>query len=201
MLAASRVLQCAIVFSLFLGATPLWAEDPMSKVRTTTERVIEILSDASLEGDSHWDERKEMISRIVRERFDWETIARGSLSTHWRDLTREQQEEFTELFGELMERTYLGYLDDYSGEEIIYVSQEVEGPRARVVGKFITKKKQDIPFEYRMRERNGDWLIHDLLVEGVSLIRNYRVQFNEIILRSSYEDLVKRIKDRLEEKT
>ncbi|MFO7784114.1 MAG: MlaC/ttg2D family ABC transporter substrate-binding protein [Thermodesulfobacteriota bacterium] len=172
----------------------------MESVQATTERVVEILCDDALKGDSNRDKRKEMVSKTVKERFDWEAIARGALAAHWRDLDRTQQEEFTELFGALLERTYLEYLDEYSGEEeIVYVSEEMEGTRARVNGKFITRKKQEIPVEYRMRKRNGDWLISDVLVEGVSLVRNYRVQFNDIVSRSSYEDLVKRIKEKMEE--
>ncbi len=172
----------------------------MESVQTTTERVMEILGDESLKGEIHRDKRKEMVSKAVKERFDWEAIARSSLATHWRDLDRAQQEEFTELFGKLMERTYLEYLDEYSGEEeIIYMAEEMEGPRARVTGKFITRKKQEIPVEYRMRERNGEWLINDVLVEGVSLVRNYRVQFNDIVSRSSYQELVRRIKEKMEE--
>ncbi len=200
MRASSCASICAILLVLFVAPASLWAAGPMESVQATTERVVEILCDDALKGDSNRDKRKEMVSKTVKERFDWEAIARGALAAHWRDLDRTQQEEFTELFGALLERTYLEYLDEYSGEEeIVYVSEEMEGTRARVNGKFITRKKQEIPVEYRMRKRNGDWLISDVLVEGVSLVRNYRVQFNDIVSRSSYEDLVKRIKEKMEE--
>ncbi len=196
---ASIVCICAVLSVLFFASTPLFAAGPLESVQTTTQQVMEILSAEVFNDEEQRPRLIEEVSKIVKKRFDWEAIARGSLSIHWRDLSRTQQEEFTELFGDLMERTYLGYLDDYSGEEAItYVSEEVEATRARIIGKFITKKKQEIPVEYRMWKKDGEWLITDVLVEGVSLVRNYRVQFNEIMTKSSYEELIKRIKEKLD---
>lgn len=194
----SRMSLCSILFGLMGAPVFLWAASPMESIRETTDRVIEVLTDERFEAEEHRPELLELVSEIVKERFDWEAIARGALSTHWRDLSRTQQEEFTDLFARLMERTYAGRLDDYSGEEVIYLAEETEGGRARVTGRFITRNKQEIPVEYRMRKKDGAWLVYDILIEGVSMVRNYRVQFNDIIIKSSYEELVRRINEKLE---
>jgi phospholipid transport system substrate-binding protein len=194
----SRMSLCSILFGLMAAPVFLWAASPMESIRETTDRVIEVLTDERFEAEEDRPKLQELVSEIVKERFDWEAIARGALSTHWRDLSRARQEEFTDLFARLMERTYSGRLDDYSGEEVIYLAEEMEGGRARVTGKFITRNKQEIPVEYRMRKKDGAWLVYDILIEGVSMVRNYRVQFNDIIIKSSYEELVRRINEKLE---
>jgi phospholipid transport system substrate-binding protein len=191
-------LVCAVLFGLLCRGPDVRAAGPMESVRSVTDRVVELLEDDYYGKEENRDELADKVGGTVRKMFDWEAVARSSLSTHWRDLTRAQQEEFTGLFAEFMERSYSEKLDDYSGEEIVYLREEIEGDRARVIGRFITRKKQEIPVEYRMRKKDGEWLIYDVLIEGVSLVRNYRVQFNDIIVKSSYEELLKRIREKLE---
>lgn len=189
-----RMAMGLILTGLFSGAQPLWAAGPMESIRTTTGRILEILSDPALEGSEHRAERRGRIREAVEKRFDWEAISRSALSTQWRELSAEEKDEFTRLFSSLVERTYMDRLEDYSGEEVLYLGEEVSGDRAKVRVKIVTRRNQEIPVEYRLRDGREGWRIYDILIEGVSLVKNYRVQFNEILSRSSYAELLERLR-------
>jgi len=189
-----RISICLVLSGLFFVNSLVWAGGPMEGIRTTTERILEVLSDPGLEGSEHRAERRRRIREAVDERFDWEAISRSALSIQWRNLGAEEKDEFTGLFSTLVERTYMDRLEDYSGEEVIYLDTETSGTRAKVRVKIVTRKNQEIPVEYRLRRGDGDWLVYDILIEGVSLVKNYRVQFNDILTKSSYAELLERLK-------
>ncbi|MCF8063381.1 MAG: ABC transporter substrate-binding protein [Deltaproteobacteria bacterium] len=197
-----RISVCLILFfGLFPGAQFLWAGGPLEDIRSTTERILEILSDPGLEGSEHRAERRKKVREVVDERFDWEAISRSSLSTQWRNLSAAEKDEFTRVFSSLVERTYMDRLENYSGEEVIYLGEESDGGRARVRVKIVTRKNQEIPVEYRLRSGNGEWLVYDILIEGVSLVKNYRVQFNDFLTKSSYAELMERLKAKVEQQS
>lgn len=202
-LGVSRVRTAAstglVLLGLLIGVPPLWAAGPMESIRATTERILEVLSDPALEGSEHQAERRRRIREAADERFDWKAIARSSLTTQWQQLSAGEQDEFTELFSRLVERTYMDRLESYSGEEVVYLEEETSGDRAKVRVKIVTGKKQEIEVEYRLRRGSGEWLVYDILIEGVSLVKNYRVQFNDILTKSSYADLLERLKAKVEE--
>ena len=193
-----RIFLISIMVGLPMWAGPIWAGEPLEDIRNTTEQILQILGDASLQGKENAKERRRRVREVVDERFDWEAISRSSLTTTWRELSREQQAEFTRLFGMLLERTYMERLESYTGEKVLYLDEERDGPRARVRVRIVTKKNQEIPVEYRVKERNGTWMVYDILIEGVSMVRNYRVQFSEILMKSSYADLLERLKAKVE---
>ncbi len=196
-----RISICLVLIGLFCVMSPVWAGGAMEGIRTTTERILEILSDPDLEGSEHRAERRRRIREAVDERFDWEAVSRSALSTHWRNLGAEEKDEFTGLFSTLVERTYMDRLEDYSGEEVIYLDEETSGTRAKVRVKIVTRKNQEIPVEYRLRRGDGGWLVYDILIEGVSLVKNYRVQFNDILAKSSYAKLLERLKAKVQQKS
>ena len=174
----------------------------MEGIRTSTERILDILSDPELEAPDKREERRLRLREAVDGRFDWEAVSRGALSRQWRELDDVQRKEFMDLFGKLVERTYMDRLEDHSVEdlnEIRYLGEEVEGDRGRVRIEIVTDTKQEIPVEYRMRKKDEEWLVYDILIEGVSLVKNYRVQFNEILMKSSYQELLARLKAKVEE--
>jgi len=123
-------------------------------------------------------------------------MARRALGRHWAARTPAEQQEFTGLFRDLLERAYLSKIEKYSGEPIAYVGEAVDGDLATVRTKITTKQGQDVPIDYRLTRQGDRWLIYDVLVENVSLISNYRTQFDGIIRTSSYEELLKRLKAR-----
>jgi phospholipid transport system substrate-binding protein len=191
------------VLSLFLvGAitVPLLAADPMEAIKQTTDKILSIVTNPALKTPSKTEEREKLLHQAVYERFDWEEVARRSLATHWAKRTAEEKKEFIHLFSELLERTYLKKVEDYSGEKVLYEGETKEGDYATVKVKIITKKEKDIPVEYRLKKEGNHWFIYDVSIEGVSLVNNYRTQFNSILLQSSYEELVKRLREKTEPK-
>jgi phospholipid transport system substrate-binding protein len=187
------------IIGLILASSPILAASPMDDIRVTTEKLLSILSDPKLKCPEKRKERKELIRQAVNERFDWEAISRSSLSSKWRELSSEEKKQFTKLFGKLVEQTYMDRLENYSGEKVLYLDEEIGGNRARVRVKIISDKSQEIPVEYRVKNKKGRWMVYDILIEGVSLVKNYRVQFNDILSKSSYSELLARLKAKIQE--
>jgi phospholipid transport system substrate-binding protein len=186
---------------LVLGiAIPVLAGVPEERIKQTTDRILSIVMDPALKNASKAEERKKLIRSAVDERFDWTEMTRRALATHWARRTPEEKKEFVRLFSDLLERTYLSKVEDYSGEKVRYEGETVDGDYAVVKVKIVTKKNKDIPVQYRLRKEGNDWLVYDVSIEGVSLINNYRTQFNSIITQSSYENLVKLMKEKITQK-
>jgi phospholipid transport system substrate-binding protein len=197
-----RFLLLCVVFFLFPGALPCaaLAGSPMDQVRKTTDTILEILTDPDLKDESRTQERRALIRKAVDERFDWEELSRRALARHWARRTAEERKAFVILFGELLERTYLDRVEEYSGEEIIYVGETVDGEFATVNAKFLTAQKNEIPVFYRMRQKEDTWMVYDVVIEGVSLVGNYRNQFQSILARRPYEELVGMLEEKIAEK-
>ena len=115
------------------------------------------------------------------------------MARHWKKRTAKEKEKFIVLFGQLLERTYLDKVSDYSGQKVTYVGERVEGKYAVVSVKILTTKNEEISVDYRVRRRGEGWYVYDVSIEGVSLVNNYRVQFNNIIMKSSFEGLLERL--------
>jgi phospholipid transport system substrate-binding protein len=177
---------------------PLWAGEPTEQIKATTDKAIAALSDPELKEPEKAKERRKLLRQIADERFDWEEMAQRALARHWTERTDEEKKEFISLFSELLERTYMDRVDNYSGEKVLYEGDTVDGDYGTVQVQIITSSNTKIPTEYRVRKREGCWLIYDVVVEGVSFISNYRSQFNSIILKSSYEDLVEKLRVKIE---
>lgn len=197
-----RVVFHLILLGLFLFTVPAWAGDAMESIRVTTDRILEILRDPAFQDKAHREKRKDALREIVDQRFDWEAFARSSLTTKWRELNESQRKEFTRLFSRLLERTYLEKLEEHSIDDlrkIEYLEEETYGDRAKVRVNIKTNRNEEIPVEYRLKKGGDQWLVYDILIEGVSLVKNYRVQFNEILGRSSYSELVERLRAKVQE--
>jgi phospholipid transport system substrate-binding protein len=190
-----------IFLFLILGIiVSAWAGEPMDQIRQTTDTILSILSDPALKAPSKADERRKRIRNAVDQRFDWEEMARRSLARHWAGRTDEEKREFIHLFGDLLERTYMDKIEGYSGEKVQYEGETIEGDYAVVRVKIVTQKNVDIPVEYRLQKKGNNWLVYDVTIEGVSLVNNYRTQFNSIIVGSSYAALVKRLRAKIAQK-
>jgi len=179
----------------FLGfAVPGLSGEPTEKIQQTTDKILSILTNPSLKDLSKAKERKRLIRNAVDERFDWEEMAQRSLARHWDQRTEEEKKEFVHLFSDLLERTYMSKVESYSGEKVKYEGETTSGDYASVKVKIATQKNKDISVEYRLKRKRNDWFVYDVSIEGVSLVNNYRTQFNSIVIQSSYENLVKRLK-------
>jgi len=174
------------------------AGEPTDLVRQITDQVLKILEDPQFQAPNRQAERQERLHKIAEQVFDWQEMARRALAVHWRERTPQEQQEFVRLFRDLVEGTYINRLESAIQEkrEIQYVGEQVDGSRATVKTNVVTRRNQQVPIEYRLQKVDGRWLIYDVLVEGISLVNNYRSQFNRIITSSSYNDLVQKMKNR-----
>jgi len=188
-------------FSLSLVAAlavPALGASPMDEIKQTTDKILSIVTNSAFKAPSKSEEREKRIRQAVDERFDWKEMARRSLAIDWAKRTAEERKEFVRLFADLVERTYMKKVEDYSGEKVLYEGESKEGDYATVRIKIVTKRGEDIPVEYRLKKEREDWFIYDVSIEGVSLVNNYRIQFHSIISQSNYENLVKRLREKVE---
>jgi len=184
-------------FSTLIVAGPVCAGAPTEQIKLTTDKIISIVSDPALQDPARAKERKKRIRMAVDERFDWGEMSRRALARHWRKRTNEEKKEFISLFGQLLERTYLDKVEGYSGEKVLYEGETIDRDYGIVEVKIATAKDLEIPVKYRLRKKGDDWFVYDISIEGVSLINNYRVQFNSIVMRSSYKALIKKLKEKV----
>jgi phospholipid transport system substrate-binding protein len=187
----------AVAAALLLLPLTAWAT-PTDDVRATIDRVLKIVTDPSLKPQTKLKERRAEIRKTVGERFNFGEMARRSLATHWRELTAAEQQNFVDVFTDLLEKSYVDKIENFSDEKILYLGEQIDGDTATVKTKVVTKKNVEIPIDYRLLSRNGKWEVYDVIIEGVSLINNYRVQFNKIIRSKSYPELVRLMKVKLE---
>ena len=191
------LLSMVSVFLIILGTlAPAMAGEPTEQIKQTTDKILSILTDPNLKNPARAQERKQSVSRTIDERFDWEELARRSLAQHWAQRTPDEKKEFIQLYRELLERTYLNKVQDYSGETVRYEGESIESDYATVKVRILTSKNTEIPVDYRVMKKGNNWLVYDISIEGVSLVNNYRSQFNSILQKSTYQELVKKLKDK-----
>ncbi len=194
-----------LIRALILGITGLvvfsqvsaWANTPADQVRIALEEVTRILQDPSLQLESKALEREALIRTAVSNLFDFPDIARRVLGRHWGSLTEAERKEFVTLFRALLEHTYLPKIAQHQGEQARLLGESLDEGVAAVTTLVITRRGKEIPVTYRLAQRKGRWLVFDVSVEGVSLTANYRAQFDPIIQRTSFQELVNRIKQKL----
>ncbi len=179
-------------------ARPATAGQPLEQLKAQIDLVVKVLENPALKQDKAA-ERRTTVRRIVDEIFDFGETARRSLARHWQARTAEERVEFVRLFADLLERSYISKIELFNGERITYVGETIDGDSALVRTRIITKQGTEIPIDYRMHRRGDHWFVYDVVIEGVSLVANYRTQFNKIIQTTSYEELVKKMKTKQEE--
>jgi phospholipid transport system substrate-binding protein len=194
-----RLISLTAVLVLGL-ASDAWAGPPTDQLRTYTDEVLKVLQNPTLT----LPERRETVKHLAEDVFEVSETAKRALGPHWQQRTQAEREEFVKLFANLLEQTYIARIDEFGGEKLRYVSEQIDGDRAVVRARITTKNGTEVPVESRLLLKEKRWLIYDILVENLSLISNYRSQFDRVIRTTSYEELVKRLKNRsdfLSEKT
>ena len=182
------------IATLTLPSTAMAQEGPTAQVKATVDRVLNILKDPTLKNAKKEEQRRTRLREVIYPRFDFTEMAKRSLGVHWRDRTSQEREEFVRLFAALVEHSYYKKLDSYADEKIDYTSEEVDTKFAIVGTKIVNEKERlDIPIAYKLIRRDGEWKIYDVMVEDVSMVSNYRSQFNSIIQTSSYAELVRKM--------
>jgi phospholipid transport system substrate-binding protein len=186
------------VAALVIGAHPAQAQDvtkspgplgPLGLVTSSVTRVFDIVQSQADGG-----QRRAEVRKLVETLFDFNEMSRRTLGQHWTERSPKEQEEFVRLFTDLLERAYLTTIGNHRLATVTFQGESVEGSWARVRSQLVTDRRMKIPIEYRMLENAGRWAVYDIVVEGVSIISNYRTQFNAIIRTSSFALLLDRLR-------
>ncbi len=173
------------------SATP----DPTEQFQPFLKKVTAILVDPALKALPKKEQGQKIIS-VVREHFDFHEMSKRVLGQQWRELNAQEQKDFEDLFTQLLQYAYIGKIDDYSGQAVEFTHQRIKGERAEVQTLLVDKGKT-IPVSYIMLLRGDQWMAYDVVIEGVSLVRNYMEQFKEILTKDGYAGLVKQIKEKI----
>ena len=186
----------AVVAAFVLGGVSLAvAGVPTDTVRDYTDAVVKVLEDPALKVEDRRAERRAAVRKIAIDVFDVQETARRALGPHWQQRSPQEREEFVQLFAELLERSYINKIDLFGGEKLRFTEEKLDGDHAVVRAKVITRQGTEVPVEARMINRSGNrWQIYDIVIENISLIGNYRSQFDRIIRSSSYGELAKRLR-------
>jgi len=193
-------LTLAIAVAAFLAiGISAEAGAPTDQLKGGTDRVLKLVQDPELSKPAKIEERRKRIRAVANEIFDWQETAKRALGRYWRERTAGEREEFSRLFADLIERAYVGKIERYSGERIRYDGDSIEGDHATVRTTLVTTSNTEVPIEYRMLKGGDRWRVYDVTIEGISLVSNYRTQFNRIIQQSGYDGLVKKLKTKQDE--
>jgi phospholipid transport system substrate-binding protein len=177
---------------LLVLAAPAMAGPPTDQLKQRVDEVVRVLDDPSLKGKVA--ARRAAVRKISEEIFDYPDTARRALGQHWNARTPEEQREFVGLFADLLDRAYFSRIDRYQGEKVRYGAETINGNEAIVKTMIVTQAGSEVPVDYRMHQVAGRWLVYDVNIEGVSLVSNYRTQFNKIVQTESYQSLVQKLR-------
>ncbi|MGA9721017.1 MAG: ABC transporter substrate-binding protein [Candidatus Binatus sp.] len=187
---AILTLTAAIVLSLtpsrFIASA--WADDPMAVVKTTVNQALDVLRD----NQAPLAQRQDKLRQIVAGTFDFTEMAKSALGYHWKQLTPAQQQEFTNAFVAFIEDSYLSKINDYRGQQVSFLRSTNDGPQYAQVSTDIIQPggKDSIHVNYRLLQEGGTWKIYDVTVDAISIIANYRNQFNRVMNNSGYDTLI-----------
>lgn len=183
-----------LLFSFFLKADLVIAENPMGPIEETVEEILVILK---TDNKIKWAEKRRGISEIIEKRFDFQEQSRLVLASHWQKINEEEKRQFISLFSKLQEYVFLNRLKDYSDEEVLFTNQKIKGNKA-VVLSTVVKETEKIPIVYRMKKNQDNWYVYDVIIDGVSLVKNYRQQFSAIIEKEKFAGLIVKMEEQIE---
>ena len=188
-----------LAWMLVATAVAAPAASPREIVQSAVDRVILAMERAEMESSATaqrqaFQQRRLEIRRTAAELFDFDEIARRALSRHWTARSPEEQAEFVRLFTELLERSYIGRIESYAGEKIVYTGESVDGAFAIVRSKVVTSRRGETPLDYRLHLRDGRWKVYDVLIDHVSFVATYRSEFSRILQKESYAALLERLR-------
>jgi phospholipid transport system substrate-binding protein len=175
---------------------PVVATTPTDQVRTTVNNIVAILKNPALKTEARKKDRRDQLRRAIFSRFDFTEMAQRSLGSNWRELNTKQQSEFTQLFTDLLERAYIDQIEAYATEKIVYGNETIDGEYSEVRSRLVTAKGEEYSLNYRLRRVGREWKVYDVVVENISLVNNYRSQFSRVIVNQSYDELIRRMRDK-----
>lgn len=182
---------------ILVYAIPVCAGAPTDAVQGTVNRVLDVLKDPKMKGPAAKEAKTERLRVIYKDMFDEMEFSKRTLARNWSKFTPDQRRAFVDLFEQVLEKTYLDKILDYSNEKIVFFKETAVGDdKAEVQSRIVTSSKE-IPMDYRMINKNGKWKVYDVVVENVSLVQNYRTQFNEILANGTPENLLETLRKKV----
>lgn len=187
------------VLLTFFTAKPCLAKTPMETMKGTVDEILTILDSGDTTDEKVWLVQRKKVSAIVSSRFDMREMAKRSLAKYWKKRTAIEKDDFSVLYTELIKNTYIERLRSFSGSKdgTTFDKEMLRGNKA-VVSSVVWQNGKEISVVYKLYNKDGEWLVYDVVIEGVSLVRNYRSQFAQIIQKDGYESLVRKIQEKLE---
>lgn len=186
-------MACLLGASLILVAVPAGAGVPTEQIRVTADKVLSILNNPELRTAARKNERREQLRAVIYPRFDFAEMAKRSLGTEWSRRSPEEQREFVRLFTEVLENSYVNTIESYNGEKITYGRENLDKDHAEVFTKIVTKKGEEFAINYVLRSVDSEWKVYDVVIENISLVNNYRSQFNHILATASFNELLRKL--------
>jgi len=181
-------------FTLAFATASFAESSPTDDIRASVDAIIAILKNEQLDQAG----KRAEIKAVVNKRFDFRAMSQRTLATNWRKVTDEEKNRFVDLFSQLIENSYVGKLDSYTNEKVNYTGEKVDGRRA-VVETIIITTTADVPVNYRVYMKDDQWLVYDVIIEGVSLISNYRSSYQEIMKNEGFEGLIAKMQEKINE--
>jgi phospholipid transport system substrate-binding protein len=195
----SRSITAGLLFLvLAFGSGNAVAGLPTDQIKSTVEKALVVLQDLRLKPPAKLKERRDQLRQILFARFDFTEMAKRALGSNWRRRTPQEQEEFVQLFTDVLERAYAEIIESYTDEKIVYVNERIDGTYGDVASKILTSKGEEYSINYKVHLVKNEWKVYDVVAENISLVNNYRSQFNRVIANASYEELVRRLRDKVE---
>jgi phospholipid transport system substrate-binding protein len=188
----------AFLLPLVLLSGAAFAGLPTDQIKATVDKALVVLKDPRLKPAAKTKERRDQLKQILFARFDFTEMAKRALGANWRRRTPQEQEEFVHLFTEVLEHAYADIIESYTDEKIVYTNERIDGTYADVGSKIQTTKGEEYSLNYKAHLVSNEWKVYDVVAENISLVNNYRSQFNRVISHNSYEELVRRLKDKSE---
>jgi phospholipid transport system substrate-binding protein len=186
-----------IILTLFIFAIPVYAGAPLDTVKVNVNNVLDVLRNPKLKAESAKEIKKDKLRIIYKTMFDENEFSRRTLSRNWSKLNPAEQVEFVKLFEQVLEKSYADKILDYTNEKVEFTKDEMKSDtQAEVQTKIITASKE-IPIFYRMILKDGKWKVYDVVVENVSLVQNYRTQFNDILSKNTPEQLLETLRKKV----
>ena len=168
-----------------------FAMTPTQQIEETVQQVLSVVRNPA---NSH-EQRKEMLRETLMPRFDWFEMAKQTLGKHW-SITAGRENEFVGAFAEFLGNSYVGSIGSYKDEKILFIQESIDSNRAQVKTKIVPDKGEPTSVNYRLHRVQGEWKIYDVVVEDISLVANFRSQFNRILAKGSFDDLLKQLREK-----
>lgn len=189
---AQKVIVLVLLLLVFLPDSSR-AGIPSDQVRQTADKVLSILQDPRLKAADKKKERRDQLRQVISARFDFDEMAKRSLGQHWQRRTTEEQRQFVQLFTDLLERSYVDKIESFNGEKVLYGRENQDGDQAEVDTRVVTNKGEEFSVNYKLYSAGREWKVYDVVIENISLVNNYRSQFNRVLANSTFAEFLRKL--------